>query len=69
MSDDFGKPKLKEHLNILIAFAKASGYNWNNFRRMVERALPQFSQDGSRLQQLPFAEDLDYEEIESEKGA
>jgi hypothetical protein len=67
MSDEYGKPKLKEHLNILVAFAKAAGYNWNNFRRMVERALPQFSQDGSRLQELPFAEDLDFEEITDSK--
>jgi hypothetical protein len=37
---DFGHPKLKEHLNILTAFAKATGYNWNNWIRMVERALP-----------------------------
>ena len=66
-SDEYGKPKLKEHINILIAFAKASGYNWNNFRRMVERALPQFSQDGSRLQELPFAEDLEFEDIVENK--
>jgi hypothetical protein len=65
MSEDFGRPKLKEHLNILIAFAKASGYNWNNFKRMVERALPQYSQDGSKLQELPFAEDISFEDIKN----
>ncbi len=37
---DYGHPKLKEHLNILIALGKASGYNWNNFKRLVQRALP-----------------------------
>lgn len=51
---DYGHPKLKEHLNILIAFAKATGYNWNNFHRMVERALPKFEQDGSQAYELPF---------------
>jgi len=58
-SPDLGLPKLKEHLNILIALGKASGYNWNIFLRLLERALPQFSQDGSQLQELPFADDLD----------
>lgn len=40
---DYGHPKLKEHLNILIAFGRASGYNMNNWKRMVERALPNLS--------------------------
>jgi hypothetical protein len=53
---DFGLPKLKEHLNILIALGRASGYNWNVFKRLVERALPQFSQDGSLIQELPFTD-------------
>jgi len=51
---EYGHPKLKEHLNILIAFAKATGYNWNNWHRMVERALPKFEQDGSQSPELPF---------------
>jgi hypothetical protein len=55
---DFGHPKLKGHLDILIAFSKAAGYNWNNWHRMVERALPKFNQDGSVSQELPF-NDLD----------
>lgn len=55
-SSDVGLPKLKEHLNILIALGKASGYNWNNFKRLVERALPQFSQDGSQIIELPFTD-------------
>lgn len=51
---DYGHPKLREHLTILIAFAKATGYNWNNWQRMVERALPRFEQDGSQAPELPF---------------
>lgn len=53
---DFGHPKLKEHLSILTAFAKATGYNWNNWERMVKRALPKFEKDGSVSQELPFDE-------------
>ena len=53
---DFGHPKLKEHLSILTAFAKASGHNWTNWQRMVERALPKFEQDGSQIQEIPFEE-------------
>jgi hypothetical protein len=54
---DFGHPKLKEHLNILTAFAKATGCNWNNWIRMVERALPKFDQDGSQAQEIDFVEE------------
>lgn len=53
---DFGHPKLKEHLTVLTMFAKAAGYNWNNWDRMVERALPKFRNDGSAEQELPFTE-------------
>jgi hypothetical protein len=53
---DYGHPKLKEHLSILTAFAKASGHNWTNWQRMVERALPKFEQDGSQIQEIPFEE-------------
>lgn len=53
---DYGHPKLKEHLSILTAFAKASGHNWSNWNRMVERALPKFEQDGSQIQEIPFDE-------------
>jgi len=51
---DFGHPKLKEHLSILKAFAKASGYRWDTWIRMVERALPQFAKDGSQQLQIDF---------------
>jgi len=56
-SEEFGKPKLKEHLNILIAFAKATNYNWEQFKRMVERVFPKFSQDGSAVQELDFPDE------------
>jgi hypothetical protein len=39
---DFGHPKLKEHIASLIALGKASGYNWRNFQRLVNRALPKY---------------------------
>lgn len=49
---DYGHPKLQEHLNILIALAKASGYNFSNWKRMVERALPKFDEEGNQQQRL-----------------
>lgn len=53
---DYGHPKLKEHITVLTMFAKAAGFNWANWERMVERALPKYSQDGSLIQELPFTE-------------
>ena len=54
---DYGHPKLKEHLSILIASARASGFNWTNWERMVNRALPKFDADGSATQEIGFPED------------
>lgn len=54
---DFGHPKLKEHLTVLTMFAKATGYNWSNWDRMVKRALPKFEADGSAAQEIEFEED------------
>ncbi len=54
---DYGHPKLKEHLAVLVAFAKATGYNWTNWERMVNRALPKFEIDGSQIQEIEFTED------------
>lgn len=52
---DYGHPKLKEHLNILLAFGKATGFNETNWKRLVERALPQYDQkDGSSAPELGF---------------
>jgi hypothetical protein len=56
INPDFGHPKLKEHLTVLTAFAKAAGYNWLNWERMVNRALPKFESDGSAKQELEFPE-------------
>lgn len=39
---NFGHPKLKEHIAAIIALGKASGYNWRNFQRLVNRAFPKF---------------------------
>lgn len=64
---DYGFPKLKEHLNILVVLGKAAGYNWNNWIRLVERAFPKFSQDGSRIQELPFTE-VEVLEEKNKKG-
>jgi len=54
ITTDFGHPKLKEHIAALIALGKGSGYNWNNFKRFVERAFPKFREDGSAIQELDF---------------
>jgi len=56
INPDFGHPKLKEHLTVLTAFAKAAGYNWTNWERMVNRALPKFENDGSAAQEIDFPE-------------
>ncbi len=39
---DFGHPKLKEHIAAIVALGRASGYNWRNFQRLVNRALPKY---------------------------
>jgi hypothetical protein len=57
ISTDFGHPKLKEHLAALIALGKGAGYNWNNFKRFLERAFPKFNKDGSQSVELGFPED------------
>lgn len=57
ITTDFGHPKLKEHLAALIALGKGSGYNWNNFKRFIERAFPKFNKDGTAIQEIGFPED------------
>ena len=42
LTPDYGHPKLKEHLSILIALGKAAGYNSRNFDRLINRALPKY---------------------------
>lgn len=56
INPDFGHPKLKEHLNTLTAFARASGFNWLQWDRMVKRAFPKFESDGSAVRELDFPE-------------
>lgn len=53
ITDDYGHPKLKEHLHALIALGKAAGHNWNNFKRLIERAFPKF---GDTIE-IPFNDD------------
>ena len=50
ITSDFGHPLLKQHLAAVTALGRASGYNWKNFQRLLNRALPQFGKTGS----LPF---------------
>jgi hypothetical protein len=57
ITTDYGHPKLKEHLTAITALGRATGYNWNNFIRFINRAFPKFAQDGSQAVQIPFNED------------
>ena len=57
ISTDYGHPKLKEHIAALIALGRGVGFNWNNFKRMVNRAFPEYAKDGARIQELPFSDD------------
>lgn len=41
-TEDFGAPELQQRLRTLTDFAKAAGYNWDQWTRMVERAFPSF---------------------------
>lgn len=45
LSEDIGVPKLQEHLFALITLAKASGKNWSQFYRMVQRSLPKYGEN------------------------
>lgn len=40
LSEDLGKPKLKEHLAAIEALGRASDYNWDKFKEMLDKALP-----------------------------
>ena len=55
LTPEYGHPKLTEHLSAVTALGRASGYNWTNFKRLLERAFPKF---GSNLK-LEFGEDED----------
>ncbi len=49
---DHGHPLLKEHLASVIALGKASGHNWKNFQRLINRAFPKY---GDTIE-IPFEE-------------
>ncbi len=56
-NEDVGHPKLQEHLAAVIALGKSVNYNWRNFHRVINRALPKY--DGHSLE-LGFPdEDID----------
>lgn len=40
LSKDLGKPKLKEHLAAIEALGRASDYDWDKFKEMLDKALP-----------------------------
>lgn len=44
LTEDFGHPRLREHLVAVIALMRASP-NWNNFYRLLQRALPKYEDD------------------------
>jgi len=56
---DYGAPELQQRLRTLTDFAKAVGYNWNNWKRMVERAYPKF---GDQLSLAYWDDDEDVKE-------
>lgn len=45
INQDYGHPKLKEHIASLIALGKASGYNWSVFHKLADRAFPKFGEN------------------------
>lgn len=53
LTDDIGHPKLQQHLSGAMALMRASGKNWTNFKRMLERAYPKFGDN----YKLPFKDD------------
>lgn len=40
LSDDIGRPRLKEHLAAIEALGKASDYDWDKFQEMLNRVFP-----------------------------
>lgn len=44
LTEDVGKPKLKEHLASIEALGRASGFDWNTFMVLLNRAFPKFEQ-------------------------
>lgn len=44
LTEDIGHPKLQEHFVGILALARASGYNWNIFSKMLDRSYPKYGQ-------------------------
>lgn len=44
LSRDMGHPKLKEHIEALLALGKVSNYNWKVFNDFVDKAYPKFGE-------------------------
>ncbi len=53
---NYGHPKLQEHLNFVVLLARASGYNWNAFKKLIDRSLPKYHKDGSIAPELGFSD-------------
>lgn len=62
LTRDIGHPLLREHLASLIALMKAAA-NWNEFWRMVQRALPKYGE----LPLIEYGEEKTKEKIAQEK--
>lgn len=61
LTREFGHPILKDHLAGIIALGRASGYDWDIFKKLVDKSFPVFGQ----TIQLNFPETL--EELENKK--
>lgn len=59
LTEDIGHPRLREHLHALIALMRASA-NWNDFQRLVNRALPKYGQ-------LPLIEYAEKQDLKGNK--
>jgi len=64
LTRDFGHPILKDHLAGLVALGRASGYDWDIFMQMVDKAYPVY---GETIQ-INFPETLDDLKREENKG-
>lgn len=49
LTEEIGRPKLKEHLAAIEALGRASGYHWGTFMRMLDAAFPKPHQQLSLL--------------------
>jgi len=53
LTTDYGHPKLKEHLEAVMALGRASGFDWDLFMTMLNKAYPKYGHTLS----LEFPED------------